>query len=112
MVYWYESAFVTCLAAWGTTLTWERGSNLPTSTPLLKGLRFALPFGIAGAAFWLMRNRDYYNQSLDKHASWLVFQGALGATVANLAKVAFSAASPWRYVAQDCFVLWAYSYGY
>ena len=111
MVYWYESALVTCLAAWGTTLSWPNTTSAGTQRLLAVG-RFALPVGIAGSALWMMRSKDYYEEAVDKHAAWLVFHGALGASAASLTRLVFKAASPWRYVIQDIFVLWAYNLGY
>ena len=110
MVYWYESAVVTCIAAWGTSLSWPATSS--GANALQKFGRLAAPIGVAGAAWYLMRSKDYYAECVDKHAAWLGFHGALGVSAAGMARLAFGAVSPWRYVFQDVFVLWAYNLGY
>ncbi len=74
--------------------------------------KIAIPFGVAGAAFYVMVSKDYYKESLDKHFGWLTFQGALGVCAASAVRLCFSASNPWRYIMQDIFVLSAYSFGY
>ena len=65
MIYWYESACLTCLAAWGTTLGWSQVSNM-AKTAVEKSRSFAsigrlfLPVGLTAGAFIALRRKDYY----------------------------------------------------
>ena len=97
MVYWYESAVTTCLAAWGTTLSWNSAKSASSKIHIALG-RFLIPVGFASSAYIVMRSKDYYEEAVDKHAAWLVFQGSLGASAASFTRLVLGAANPWRYV--------------
>ena len=82
LVYWYESAALSCLSAWGTTLSWS-DSLVKTAMTTKKMARYLVPVGLAGVAYVALVKKDYYKEPLDKHLAWFVFHGALGASMAN-----------------------------
>ena len=111
LVYWYESAVLSCLCAWATTLSWSE-SAAKTAMTGRQMARYLMPIGMAGVAYAALVKKDYYKESLDKHLAWLVFHGALGASMANAVHFCFAAGDPRRYVLQDVFVLLGYNFGY
>jgi len=50
LVYWYESAALSCLSAWGTTLSWS-DSLVKTAMTTKKMARYLVPVGLAGVAY-------------------------------------------------------------
>ena len=61
MVYFYESALVTCLSAYGTTLAWSSASQAHATPRTARFmLRMAAPVGVAATAFYYMVKKDYY----------------------------------------------------
>ena len=111
LVYWYESAVLTCLAAWGTTLGWSQTAATTALTGRQKA-RLLAPVGVAGVAYFALVKKDYYKESLDKHLAWVIFHGALGVGMANAVHFCFKVGDPRRYVLQDVFVLLGYNFGY
>ena len=91
LVYWYESAALTCIAAWGTTLGWSQTASLRQGWTAQSAARLALPIGLTAGAFYALLRTDYYKKSLDKHMAWIAFQGALGVCMANSVKLLFKA---------------------
>ena len=97
MVYWYESACLTCLAAWATTLSWpQTSSNSGRNVAMLAG-RIILPLGFTAGSLWALKKKDYYEETLDKHLAWLGFHGAIGVSMASGVRILFRATDPRRY---------------
>ena len=98
MVYWYESACLTCLAAWATTLSWPQTSSNPKGRNIaLLSARIILPLGFTAGSLWALKKKDYYEETLDKHLAWFTFHGAIGASMASGVRLIFRGSDPRRY---------------